>query len=180
MRWLWLFLLWGSTAFAEEKPLYTPYYNGSFWDVSVRGGQTDLGTTAFDVGLRQAFVMHLADTRLSYRRDLLDGADSDTLHLGFGLHPLYVALLGSDWLSYVVASFYVELGMGLTLLDGPNLSWSAGTGLDIPLWDADTGMAPWLNLLYRYEWTTAALDGADIDRHTGFVGLAWRINGLIF
>lgn len=181
MRWLSMLICLVSTSvWAEEKRAYSQYFNGSFWDVSARGGASDLEGWSVDAGIRQSFPMYLGDTRLSYRRDFFSGGDVDTIHVGFGLHPLYVVLLGSDWLSYVVASFYAELGAGATIEDGVHPAWNVGVGIDFPLWDPDTGMAPWLNVLYRYEWTTATLGEASLDRGTGFIGLSWRVNGLLF
>ena len=181
MRWIILGLLMVSATAQAQDVAYTPYFNGSFWDVSARGGlDHNVDGWAVDVGLRQSFPMHLGDTRLSYRHDELELGSSDQIHLGFGLHPLYVVLLGSDWLSYVIASFYVELGAGVNISDGPHPAWTLGTGMDIPLSDPDLGMAPWINVLYRYEWTTAQIKSADIDRHTVFVGLAWRVSGLLW
>jgi hypothetical protein len=182
MRWIMLGLLLVSASAQAQDVAYTPNFNGSFWDVSARAGLNN-GTTdgwAADVGLRQSFPMHLGDTRLSYRHDELDLGSTDQIHLGFGLHPLYVVLLGSDWLSYVIASLYLELGAGVNIVEGAYPAWTLGAGMDIPLSDPDLGMAPWINLVYRYEWTTAQIQTADIDRHTFFVGLAWRVSGLLW
>jgi hypothetical protein len=182
MRWIILGLLLVSASAQAQDVAYTPNFNGSFWDVSARAGLNN-GTTdgwAADVGLRQSFPMHLGDTRLSYRHDELDLGSTDQIHLGFGLHPLYVVLLGSDWLSYVIASLYLELGAGVNIVEGAYPAWTLGAGMDIPLSDPDLGMAPWINLVYRYEWTIAQIQTADIDRHTFFVGLAWRVSGLLW
>ena len=179
MRWLVFFALFvPSLAMGEER--YATHYNGSFWEVSARAGLNDDSTQVFDFGLRQSFPMHLGDTRLSFRHDRFEPDAFNQAHVGFGLHPLYVVLLGSDWISYVVASFYIEVGGGVGFADGPHPLWTLGTGLDVPLFDPDAGMAPWLNVLYRYEWTTATMGGQDLDRHTGFLGLAWRVNGLLW
>lgn len=182
MRWLaMLICLSSGSLVAQEKPDYSPYFNGSFWDVSARGGVSTLADGwSLDAGVRQSFPMYLGDTRLSYRRDFYTGGEVDNVHVGFGLHPLYVVLLGSDWLSYVVASFYAEVGGGVSIVEGVHPAWNVGVGIDLPLWDPDEGMAPWINVLYRYEWTTATLGDSTLDRGTGFIGLAWRVNGLFF
>ncbi len=180
MRWIVLCLLMVAAP-AQAQVAYTPNFNGSFWDVSARAGlNMNVDGWAADVGLRQAFPMHLGDTRISYRHDELNLGATDEVHVGFGLHPLYVVLLGSDWFSYVIASFYLELGAGVAINEGPHPAWTLGAGLDIPLSDPDLGMAPWINVLYRYEWTTAQIKSADIDRNTVFVGLAWRVSGLLW
>lgn len=182
MRWIILLtLVLPSVANAESQRAYSRYYNGSFWDVAARGGvNSGVDGWALDIGLRQSFPMYLLDTRLSYRHDEFDSCTGDEIHVGLGLHPLYFALLGSDWLSYVFASIYAEVGAGIQLADGVDAAWTLGAGVDIPLYDPDVGMAPWLNVLYRYEWTTAQLNDLDIDRHTLWIGLSWRVNGLLW
>lgn len=182
---------------------YSKFFNGSFWEVSVRGGVSavageDLDAWTLDAGLRQALPMLLADTRLSYRYDRLAGSSSagvlehHRVMLHGALHPFYFFLLGSDWLAYVISSPYVEVGIGgqYALLDFEARSetdlefiWSIGGGLDIPLSDPDRGAAPWLNLLYRYSASGFDLpDGGelDTDQHSFIIGLGWRTNGLLF
>ncbi len=175
---IWLSLV-ALDAFAEDSRNYSPYFNGSFVEVSVRGAQNfdDANSLGFDLGFRHSFPMLLLDSRVSWRYDDFDETRHG-LHYGFGAHPLYMFLLGNSWLSYVVSSFYLELGAGVDFQSsgiGPALT--LGAGLDFPLWDADAGHSPWLNALYRHHWSFTE---ASIDTHMIFLGLAWRRNGLLF
>lgn len=175
---------WSLELAAEESPDYSPYYNGSFVEFSVRGAHIEGEQTAqgIDVGLRHSFPMLLLDSRLSWRGDWMAAGIRHNAHFGFGLHPLYIVLLGNSWLAYTISSVYLELGAGLEVHDyNPTdlgMALTIGGGLDIPLWDADAGHSPWLNLLYRYHASTFS-DVGD-DSHLFFVGLAWRRNGLLF
>ena len=191
-------------AAAEPEERYTDRFNGSFVEYGVRAGRSltvdhDGRAWSFDAGIRQSFPMLLGDLRLAYRYDDfealagLDGeVDQHGLGLALGLHPFYILLLGSDWVSYVASSFYLELGLGaqyvaLSRVGGEaegdlGVTWSLGSGIDIPLGDPDVGWAPWVNVLYRYHRGDLDLDnGGEVDLylHTLFVGLSLRINGLL-
>ncbi len=183
-----------------EKPKYSPYYNGSFWEISVRGAPTindDENGWALDVGLRQSFPLGLLDTRLSYRYDSIEvpniavsgGFEAHTLHLAGGFHPFYFFILGSDFWAYAFQGIYLEGGIGgqFSVVEqddnigaGISFVWTLGAGIDLPLWDPDTGYAPWLNLLYRYHATSLSNHDASLGLHTFFIGLGWRVNGLMF
>jgi len=183
---VFLWVVFGlSVAGAQESRNYSPYYNGSFVEVSVRGAHVsnaDVNTWGLDVGFRHSFPMLLLDSRLSWRLDWMTPGSRHVLHYGFGAHPLYMFLLGNSWLAYTISSLYLELGAGLEIHDYQEtdlgLALTIGGGLDIPLWDADAGHAPWLNLLYRYHVSTLTPVGE--DTHLIFIGLAWRRNGLLF
>lgn len=183
-----------------KKPKYSQYYNGSFWEVSVRGAPTindDENGWALDVGLRQSFPLGLLDTRVSYRYDTIDlpqfaipgGFEAHTLHFAGGFHPFYFFILGSDFWAYAFQGIYFEGGIGsqLSIVEqddnvgsGISFVWTLGAGIDLPLWDPDTGSAPWLNLLYRYHATALSNHDASLGLHTFFIGLGWRVNGLLF
>lgn len=188
---------------APEERRYGKFYNGAFVDVSARAARTHVTSAGFngwawDVGLRQALVMHLLDTRLSYSEDYWsprnDSATGDfiarsvSLHSAF--HPLYLALLYSDWLGYLLASIYVEGGIGAQYarLDGGiqddfGLRLSLGAGFDVPLTDPDRGWSIWINALYRYTWADFDFDaGGEVNlyHHAGWLGLSLRFNGLLF
>ncbi|MGM0556309.1 MAG: hypothetical protein ACQEVA_08005 [Myxococcota bacterium] len=192
----------------REKQAYSDQFTGAFQEYSIRGAWSDGPATAYegwslDAGFRHSFPMLLGDTRLSYRFDSLRPEDQDLpaklerhavgVHVAF--HPLYLALLGSDWLGYTIASLYFEIGGGAHygILDARQtrgeyerdfgLFASLGAGIDFPLWDPDVGFAPWLNAVYRFQYSD--FDRPDDDslvlrRHEFFVGLGWRINGLLF
>lgn len=186
--WLIVALLlsgWSIEVAAENNsPDYSPYYNGSFVEFSVRGAYIadEDPAKGIDVGLRHSFPMLLLDSRLSWRGDWMAQGMRHTVHYGFGLHPLYIVLLGNSWLAYTISSIYLELGAGLEIHDYDptdlGMALTVGGGLDIPLWDADAGHAPWLNLLYRYH--ASSFSNVGDDSHLIFVGLAWRRNGLLF
>ncbi len=200
------FMTLSGSAFGQspnEGRSYSKFFNGSFYEFSVRGGLSavageDLDAWSVDAGLRQALPMLLADTRISYRYDRLS-PDDDSLRLEHhrlmvhgAIHPFYFFLLGSDWFAYVISSPYLELGVGgqyglLDVADEPEddleLILSIGAGLDIPLSDPDRGFAPWLNVLYRYSASGFDRpDGSelDTDQHSFIIGLGWRVNGLLF
>lgn len=189
-----------------ETSDYSPYFTGAFVEYALRGGAS-LATKApydgwhLDVGVRHSFPMLIGDLRLAYRFDRLTPTDESTpgaidqhgLGAYLAIHPGYLLLLGNDWLSYTLASVFVELGAGAraSVLEraddgsyetGFGPFTSLGAGVDMPLWDPDGGHAPWLNLVYR--WHIADFDGAretyDIDMHVLQVGVGWRINGLLF
>jgi hypothetical protein len=191
---------------SSERPSPTgPAFNGSFLEYGARAGlsRSRQGATsgwALDAGVRHSFPLYLLDTRLAYRLDRLSGDQTDvTVHgsaLTLGLHPFYLALLSRGWVSHFLASLHLELGVGLqagsrrreslTGTDSENgwgVSWSLGTGFDLPLGDANRGSAPWLNVVYRYGGTSLSilddLDGARRS-HALFAGVGWRINGPAF
>lgn len=189
----------------DEQRGYSKFYNGAFTEYSVRGGPNFSGANTFDgwhfdAGLRQSIPMHIVDMRLSYQFDSLSatgdnaaGIDAHGLSLHAKLHPAYLALLGSDWFSYVVASLYFDAGIGgqFASLDpsgGGDIEtdlgfvWSVGGGLDLPLWDPDAGESMWINLMYSYQRSDFDRPDAEIDLplHMVFVGLGWRVNGLLW
>ena len=189
-----------------DPPLdpYSDAYNGSFTDVSARFGpsrvaRNDLSGYSFDAGLRTSFPMYVGDFRAAYRVDQLaaaDPADQIAIHsfgVSLAVHPFYLFMLGSDWISYIVGSLYIDAGAGAQMgrrLPGPDLRerdlglfWHFGAGVDVPLWDPDTGQALWLNVLYRNhraDFDTDAGESIALTPHTLFVGLSWRINRLPF
>lgn len=197
---------WQPAAEAEAREAYPDSFNGSFVDLGVRLGQTQAGTSGFDgdtldLGGRFSFPMYVGDVRLAYRYDNLTntgaGARGDlnahSMSASLALHPFYLFLLGSDWLSYTFASIYLDAGLGMqrsTLRQTGRAAetdlgfvWHWGVGIDVPLWDPDVGFAPWLNVLYRNHRATHDRDGVpDIGMplHTVFLGLSWRINTLVF
>ena len=185
---------------------YSQYYTGAFSEYSVRAGANFNAENAYDgwsldLGFRHSFPMQVGDVRLAYQYDVL-GEEADSLpgpieqhNVGayLAIHPAYLLLLGSDWLSYTVGSIYAEIGVGAQFgaLErrsdgvfetdvGPFVTF--GGGLDVPLWDPDVGQAPWLNIVYRYH--VADFDRPsqtyDVDLHSVMVGVGWRINGLLF
>ena len=186
----------------DDYRAYSKEFNGTFTDLSARLGlgrarRSSYGSRSLDVGARIAFPAYVGDFRLSYRLDQLSHDESEpdiTLHssgLALAFHPAYLLILGSDWLSYLVASFYLDLGVGaqLGVLRGeelerdPGLYVHGGAGFDVPLWDPDVGQALWLNFAYRYhhgDFDTNAGPSIKINNHSAFVGLSWRINRLIF
>ncbi len=194
-----------SNVVAQDAPperRYGKFYNGAFVDISARAARThvssgDYNGWSWDVGLRQALVMHLLDTRLSYSEDYWSGrgsvsgdfvARAVSVHGAF--HPLYLALLYSNWFGYLLASFYVEAGLGAqyareTNLDASDfgLRLSLGTGFDVPLTDPDRGWSIWLNAVYRYTWADfdfASAAETKLRHHGGWLGASLRFNGLLF
>lgn len=196
----------------EGLSAYGDSFNGTFSALEARYGFTqvggnDYGGYSLDVGARMSFPMYVGDLRLSYRYDDLShpsgakdlGAlSSHSVITSFALHPLYLVLLGNDWLSYTIASLYADVGLGMHLswrepsgsgaaaggdTFDPGFAWHWGAGLDVPLWDADAGQAPWLNLSYRNQRADFDLNDQQeisLSTHTFFVGLSWRFNRLLF
>lgn len=184
-----------------EARRYGQYFNGSFVEVSSRAAlsrvtSSEYGGWSWDVGLRQALVMHLLDTRIAYAEDRLSPRDENasgefvlrTVGITTGFHPLYMALLLSDWFGYVIASWYIEVGLAGQhgVVDGDQdlgLRWSIGSGLDIPVTDPDAGWSIWLNGVYRYVWSDFDFDAGgeeNLYHHEGWAGLSVRFNGLLF
>lgn len=192
----------------ESTENYSDFFTGAFHEYSLRGAwsdskQTDYEGWSLDFGVRHSFPMLLGDARISYRFDSLTPERDDlpaeierhALGAHVALHPLYLALLGSDWLGYTIASLYFEIGGGVHygILDTVEtrgeyerdfgLFATLGGGIDIPLWDPDVGHAPWLNAVYRFQYSD--FDRPDsatlrLRRHQFFIGIGWRINGLLF
>ena len=189
------------SASAETTPVQeseSPFFNGSFFEVGVRAGGTHapgLDGWVADLGVRHSFPMHLLDTRISYQWEHLAQHETNlavnqhVLGVYLGFHPLYLFLLGSDRLSYFIASFYLEVGAAMdatTSRSGSSVGFgfrgSLGLGVDVPLHDPDSGSGLWIQFLYRAQRQTerdpwndpAGLWG------TGFIGLAWRENGVVF
>lgn len=187
---------------AESERRYGKFYNGAFVDVAARGSRalaagSSLNGWSWDVGLRQALVMHLLDTRLSYSEDYFGAGEgqsgaftqrSVSVHGAF--HPLYMALLLSKFWGYVLAAWYIEAGIGGHYTressideDDFGLRLSLGSGLDIPLTDPDRGWSLWVNTLYRFTWTDFDFDGGgeiNLHHHGLWLGLSLRFNGLLF
>lgn len=183
-------------------------FNGAFVEYSLRTGLSFLNQDeldqnwSLDAGIRHSFPMYLGDTRLAYHYDDIAGDNTDiALHgigLTFGLHPFYLALLSNSLLGHALAAFHLELGVtaryalvdvaratdqSTTSHSDFGIAWSLGTGFDIPLWSPNHGHAPWLNFNYRYQ--TGRLDLPDNETlslagHNLFIGLGWRVNGLLF
>jgi hypothetical protein len=206
-------LAWASPSYAQQgfsdgwEPQadvvdYSDSFTGQFTGVEARfllsnGEGEGLEGWGVDVGPRVAFPMGLGDFRLAYRYDALGapeapGGASTTHSVGgsFAVHPLYLLLLGSDWISYVAGSLYLDVGLGgqysaLTVGDEtratPGFFWSWGGGIDVPLWDPDVGWAPWVNVSYRNH-RGLGPDGAGEARwdstHSLMLGLGLRFNRL--
>lgn len=197
-----MLLLFASVAHAEEEAearRYGQHFNGSFFDFSPRVGlqsstASDYNGWSWDVGVRQALVMSLLDTRVSYGEERWSAADnagivSRSLQVHTAFHPLYMALLLSNWLGYVLSSWHLELGLGghlshardLSVTD-PGFRFSVGSGLDVPITDPDRGVSVWLNALYRYNWIdfdTSRDTEINLHHHAGWLGLSLRFNGLL-
>ncbi len=191
---------------------YGDAFNGTFTDLSARYGfttiaQNDYSGYAIDLGARMSFPMLLGDVRLAYRYDALTsdaGARApqapelsplQSHHAGasLALHPLYLVLLGADWLSYTIASLYLDLGLGVQYATRDaddhlkrsdlGFTYHFGVGIDSPLWNPDVGYALWLNVLYRNQRADFDLDDSreiGLSAHTLFVGLSWRWNSLLW
>lgn len=199
----------GSTAAGDlddEERNYSRFFTGAFTEYSLRLGlsrptDADYDGWHLDAGFRHSFPFLVGDTRLAYRFDRLtpkDGADDldgqlDQHGLGayLALHPGFLFLLGNDWLAYTLASIYGEVGAGgqmgvLEVGDDYETGFapfvSVGAGVDIPLWNADAGDVPWLNLTYR--WHKAdfgdSSESLEVDMHLWQIGVGWRINGLLY
>ncbi len=185
------------------------HFNGSFVEYGIRSGLSSLKQSelsdawALDAGVRHSFPMYLGDTRVAYRYDNMSGDNTQiSLHgigLTFGLHPFYLALLSNNLLGHLFGSLHAELGVSAQYAlfersqqgsqaakavshSDLGLAWSLGAGFDLPLWNPNHGHSPWLNVNYRYK--TGKLDLPDneslsLGGHTIFVGLSWRVNGLI-
>ncbi|MBA2661792.1 MAG: hypothetical protein H0U74_05820 [Bradymonadaceae bacterium] len=202
-----LAMAFGTPSPAQANPVQEPYsdqFNGAFVEYGVRAGLSALPSSglsgwSLDAGIRHSFPMYLGDTRLAYRYDNLASDDANVaIHgagLTLGIHPLYLALLSNGFTGHVLASLHLEIGLGaqyaLYRADAsPELAesdlgfaWSLGAGFDLPLFNPNRGYAPWLNVLYRYRGGHLDLaegPGISLGTHTAFVGLSWRVNGLLF
>ncbi len=181
-------------------------FNGSFAELSARTGPLissiddgSLGWTA-DLGFRNAFPLYLGANRLAYsygRASIEDRVvQLHGLHAALGLHPFYLALLSEGWLSHLLASMHLELGIGprfvhlaaagdeTEAMSRWGLAGSVGGGFDLPLSSPNQGKSFWINILYHRTWSTVNFDtieaGERLHDHRFFLGLAWRSNGTIW
>lgn len=192
----------------ENAQAYSPYYNGMFTGLGARYGLHNIGGNDYggwgvEVGPRMSFPMLIGDIRTRYRYDALTSTSADnvgdiTVHsvgVEGSLHPLYLLLLGSDWISYIGASLSLDLGLGMQYASRTaptddalatsdfGFYWHWGAGMDIPLWDPDVGNALWLNVVYRNhrgEFDLSDDRELSLSMHSIFVGLEWRFNRLLF
>ncbi len=179
-------------------------FNGSFGEFFLRGGPllaSDGDAAAGwhgDAGFRNSFPFYLGDNRVAYGYGRYDVDDRPVqihgLHLSLNIHPFYLVLLSEGFVSHFLASLHLELGLGPRLGMWSNetneplrqfgLAWSVGGGFDLPITNPDMGKSLWLSANYRREWTTIGFeidDGAHgVRDHRFFLGLAWRVNGMIW
>lgn len=180
---------------------YSTTYQGMFTEFGARYGlaQADgFEGDSISAHARFAFPMSVGDFKLAYSLERLDAPaitpqattsiQRHSLNLALAVHPLYLFMLGSDWLSYAIGGLYIDLGAGPQLSVTPDTSdpgfhWHYGAGIDIPLFNPDKlGHAPWLNISYRRHRADLDLPTQSIDLHTHVIalGLAWRFNRLPF
>lgn len=186
---------------------HAPSYNGSFTSIGARLGNTWVGQSPYegwsaDVGPRMSFPFLVGDTRLHYRYDALKDTSEQlgdmsvhSVGVDVALHPFYLFILGSDWISYVLGACYLDVGLGAqwATRDRPatdaradsdfGFVWHWGAGTDIPLWDPDDGQALWVNVLYRNQRSDFDLSAdaeLELSMHSVFIGLEWRVNTLLF
>lgn len=189
-----------------SKP-YSDHWTGAYLGVEAVGGALWLTTRGLGsepgwlVGarLRANHVMSLGDFALEYRvaghDTTADGVALDLTHhsvsLGVGLHPLFLLNLGNDWLSYTLASVYVQGGLALDILEvrlgaQPSASevgfgYFVGGGLDMPLTQTDAAASLWLGLGYRHhrvEVAAAPFDTRMMTAHGVLLSLSLRSPGL--
>ncbi len=181
---------------AEETQAYSDFFNGDFVELSLRTGFSDVNESTtgqvYELGLRQALPMHLLDTRLAVGLEIFsieDQADIElyNVNVAGAFHPFYIALVFENWFAWVLASIYLEVGIGAHYATQETesdfgFSYTFGAGLDIPLWNPNHGWSIWINGLYRYRRMDFDLPTQEIDlhNHTGYVGLSVRWNGLLF
>ena len=183
---------------------YSDGFVGQFTGVDARlllsnAEGTGLEGWGVDAGVRFAFPIYLGDFRLSYRHDALGapgvpGGSLTSHSVGGNLafHPLYLFLLGSDWLAYVAGSFYLDAGFGGQYVtrelgdeseSSPAFFWNWGAGVDVPLLDPDVGWAPWLNVSYRNHRGLAPGPGDALEwtsTHSLMLGIGFRVNRLLW
>ncbi|MEM1348987.1 MAG: hypothetical protein AAGI01_10550, partial [Myxococcota bacterium] len=184
---------------ADPIPAYSTAFQGSFTGVGARFSVARGGTrgSAVDVGARISFPFYLGDLRAAYHTQSLhpEGATGRTHggHLSLAVHPLFLLMLGSDWLGYTLASVYVDAGAGAhvgRVLPTAQARWRgrgatlhAGFGVDIPLLDPDRGHAPWLHLSWRAQRGRLRGPGDEefsLHARSLHFGIAWRFNRLPF
>lgn len=182
----------------ELKQPYSNAFTGAFVELSARSAFSTLSktkgeSTRFELGVRQAFPMHLLDTRISMHSETFNISNTNSpihiygANISTGFHPLYLALLFENWLGWVLASIYLEGSLGLNYSQMHEhqdfgFAYSIGAGIDLPLWNPNDIWSIWVNGLYRYR----RLDFDTPDRefelhnHAAFIGLGIRWNGLLF
>jgi hypothetical protein len=186
---------------------YSAHWTGAYLGVEALSGPLWLTTRGLSdepgwlVGarLRANHVMSLLDASLEYRvafhNTTADAVPVSITHhgvsLGFGLHPLFLLNLGNDWLSYALASMYLQGGLSLDFLsvalqDHPAASEAAlgyfvGGGLDLPLSPTDAPVSVWMGLSYRHhrvEVAAAPFNTRMMTSHGLLLSLSLRSPGL--
>lgn len=184
-------------------------FNGSFIGIEVGGAVSalewarandNIGGGGFVSG-RLSLVLYLLDIGLSYRivrYGLSDVSISGNLdrHIwvgSFKLHPLFATLVRGSLLDHILASTYVELGLGAEYAlwepaesvgsaDGGGFVMELGAGFDVPIGLPDGGDSFWLGLGYKKSWVTVDIGQApdldDWDEHIFFLRVGYRIHGV--
>ena len=149
-------------------------YTGATYGLALLGGPTVLNDDAlgsrlgFVVGVasRMTGLLQLSDVELGYAlsRSSPTGPRGEVgvlrhgISATMGLHPLFLAVLGNRWSSYVLSSLHLDiggsyhlttLGFGGDSKTRGDIGWQWGGGLDLPLQDPNQGSSLWLGLRYR-------------------------------
>jgi hypothetical protein len=168
-----------------------PGFSGAFSSVTLRGGlpltrwNANNDGWSLDAGVRHAFPAYVGDIRAAYHLERVNAEAGQLTRHGLSFHaafhPGFYFLAGSDWLPYVIASIYADIGVEAALYTGDASGVGAvpsfSAGVDLPLGDPDSRPIPWLHLSWRrYLGSTFSADLAPAPYSTIQIGLAWRTN----
>lgn len=195
---------------SAEYRRYSPNWTGAFVGFGAEVGGTSFGGDPIDgrsfapsasVFVQGSTVNHIGDVMLDWHMAWpsveFEGLDDPVAmrrmgtSLTFGLHPLFLSIIGGDTLSYIVADFAVLIGPTLewSRVDTPNgatswrsLGWHIGASMNLPLDSVHDGGSSWLGLVYRYRNVAGDPSDRRVDRqhlreHTIALRFTLRRNG---
>lgn len=193
---------------AEHRP-YSPNWTGAFVGGGAMGGVATFRAPytegvavapTFGVFAETSTVYHILTLQTAYRfasfRPNFDlgGEGTLTRHSITGsavIHPLFLSLLGGDWISYTLGELRFYLGPSLDSIAAEvaeerehmwTLGYHLGTGVDTYIDNPHDGTSWWIGFDYRYNVVTGSRDEGLFQRakgreHAFMLRLSFRWNG---
>lgn len=193
---------------SSEYRAYSPNWTGAYLGVSpVVGWLTasadylDDSTSGlgFGVALQASSVNQILDLQATWLHTSLDAGrgglpldlNRDGLAFSAHVHPLFLAILGGNRISYMFAnaSGFIGPSVNWVRLRGDSFEhtfrtpgWHLGASVGMPIDNVHDGGSMWVELQYRYENISGDTSNDVVDRnhikeHWLTLRLTWRQNG---
>ena len=195
---------------STEYRRYSPNWTGAFVGFGAEVGGGSFGGDGLDgralapaaaLFVQGSTVNHIGDVMLDWHMAWpsvdVAGAENPVAmrrmgtSLTFGLHPLFLSIIGGDLPSYVIADFALLIGPTLewTRIDTPgrdtswrSLGWHIGASMNLPLDNVHDGGSSWLGVVYRYRNVAGDPSNRRVERqhlreHTVALRFTLRRNG---